>query len=84
MHESAASIALGTDTSTGTPVSLVVPSPTPSASGTPGHPSTPPSATPPHHLPFTGVELVPALVLAAALVVVGGAFVRLARRPAER
>lgn len=68
-----------TDSSTGTPVSLVVPGQAPPPRTVPGHAAPPP---PPHHtLPFSGFELVPVLVAAALLVALGALLVRLGRRP---
>jgi hypothetical protein len=65
-----------TDSSSGTPVSLVV-APGQAAPGqtTPGH-----SAPPPHHLPFTGFDLVHVVTLAAVLLVVGALLLRLTHR----
>jgi hypothetical protein len=66
-----------TDTSSGTPVTLVV-APEQAAPGqtTPGH-----TAPPPHHLPFTGFDLVHVVTLAAVLLVVGSLLALRFRRP---
>lgn len=64
------------DSQTGTPVTLVVPP----GSSTPGHVSPPPGSGP-SHLPFSGVELVPALA-AAALLLAAGSVLSAVRRPA--
>jgi hypothetical protein len=64
------------DSQTGTPVTLVV---RPDVS-TPGH-VTPPPGHGPSHLPFSGVELAPALA-AAALLIAAGSVLSAVRRPA--
>jgi hypothetical protein len=71
-----------TDSSTGTPVSLVVPgqAPPPPHAVAPGHRA---PAPPPHHtLPFSGFELVPVLTAAALLMALGALLTRLGGRPA--
>jgi hypothetical protein len=65
-----------TDSQTGTPVTLVV---TPQQT-TPGTTVPPPAPAPHHHLPFTGVDLVPALAV-AALLVAAGSVLTAVRRP---
>jgi hypothetical protein len=63
------------DSQTGTPVTLVVrPGQT-----TPGH-TTPPPTTGPHRLPFSGFDLVTALLL-AALLLAAGTVLTSVRRP---
>ena len=70
------------DSSSGTPVSLVVPGQAPPPQTTPGH-TTPGHTTPTApHIPFTGFDLVPALAVAALLVAAGGVLTRATRRPA--
>jgi hypothetical protein len=64
------------DSQTGTPVTLVVRPGTP----TPGHVAPPPGHGP-THLPFSGVELAPALA-AAALLIAAGSVLSAVRRPA--
>jgi len=62
-----------TDSSTGTPVTLVV---TPQQT----HPGTSTPPPPHHHLPFTGLDLVPALAV-GALLVAAGTVLAAVRRP---
>ncbi len=68
----------------GTPVQLVVPR------SAPGRPDVgtvvPPSTTTPHpsHLPFTGLELLPLLLLAALLLALGGVLLRSGHLPRAR
>jgi hypothetical protein len=57
------------DTTSGTPVTLVV---------TPGQTSAPP---PPPPIPFTGFSLLPALLLATVLLALGTVVLTLLRRP---
>lgn len=63
---------------TGTPVTLVVPAAPPPVTTPVVHR---PGTTPGAHVPFTGFDLVPALLLAALLLALGTALVVTGRRP---
>jgi hypothetical protein len=69
------------DSSSGTPVSLVVPGQAPPPQTTPGHTTPGPTTPTAPHIPFTGFDLVPALAVAALLVAAGGVLTRATRRP---
>lgn len=67
-------------TGSGTPVQLVIPQSVPGTTHTVGVPPARPGP-PAAHLPFTGLDLLPLLLLAVLLVAVGAALLTSGRLP---